>query len=203
LRETIASDPSYYVVAEALRALAAIEEGAAGGELLRALGRDSHLDVVRIAAMRALGSLAEKDKLSEAEHAALIDRLLEYSLRRFPVWTRGAAMGTLASIGSGNEKVFETISSALDDDLLNARMAAVRALGGLGDERAIELLERRRGLEAHRPFRDPIDTIDQAIRNIRSARSGSPVDDRLDQVEKSQQELERRIEELEKRGAEI
>jgi HEAT repeat protein len=54
---------------------------------------------------------------------------------------RSAAFQLLAETGKGNDRVFETLLSALREKSLQTRFNAIEALAKLGDQRAIPALE--------------------------------------------------------------
>ncbi len=201
LERAIENDPSYVVIASALRGLAKLEGKGAASVLLRAFERESNNDIVRTSAFSALAELGEEGKLDEEQTKTAIEKLVAMTSPTRPVWTRASALRALSRIGKGNEKVFEVVSGALDDQFLWARIAAVGALGALGDERALPLLRDRRKKEGPRPFRNPIDMIDAAIRRIEKADDDGEdaTEKELDRLRKRFEALEGRVEKLERR----
>jgi aminopeptidase N len=205
LRTAAEDDASYFAVAEALRGLAKLEGSDAVETLLRACDRASHGDVIRISALESLGLLAEKGKLSSAAAERIVERLLALSGKSHPVSVRGGAFLALARIGridrsaKSSQAAYERLVAALDDSYVYARMAAYRALGELGETRAVPLLKARAEKETHRPFRDPKDAVDEAIRRIESQQGEGGVQEEIGRIRRAQEEFERRLDRLEKR----
>ncbi|MBI4583980.1 MAG: DUF3458 domain-containing protein [Planctomycetes bacterium] len=197
-RSALEKDLSYFTASEALSALATLEGAKAMPDLLAALERESHNDVIRSTAMASLAELAEKEKLSEAEKKNALDKLIALSDRKLPVSTRAAAIRALGRMGKGAEAVFQVLSQAIDDPFISLRLAVFDALGSLGDPRGIAALQARRGKEGHRPFHDPIDSIDEAIRRIEGRDDKKVLHDELRRLREGQERLEKRFDELEK-----
>ena len=199
VHQAIENDPSYYVVSKAISLLTELKEEEVFDTLMGALDRESHRDVVRSAAMRALARLHDDDRLGKGKRKKAIKALTKFAARRYPVSTRTSALKALGSLGKGRDAVFRTVAKAVDDQFLYVRLAAFDALGDLGNKDGIEILEERRDEEGDRPFRNPVDAIDRAIRAIRSA--GDDDDGELDKevraLRKKQKKLEKRIRKLE------
>jgi aminopeptidase N len=197
VQRAIKDDPSYHVVSEALRILAELDGKDAYDTLMDALGRDSHLDLIRSAAMGALGELEKDGKLKKGKRKRAIKAITEFAARRYSVATRSAALKALGVLGKGKDDVFRTIAKAIDDRFLYIRLAVFEALGELGNKDGIEILEERRLKEGDRPFRNPVDEIDNAIRSIRSGGSDDAIEKEVGRLRKAQKKLESRIRKLE------
>lgn len=126
-------DPSYFVAAEALRALGRARERTAEPVLRRALREaESWNDTMRVGAVEGLAELGADGTL-----AALRART-RYG---FPHPSRMAAIRMLARLGRGDREALRTLLARTRDPNLRVQLAAIGALGQLGDERAIPRLE--------------------------------------------------------------
>jgi aminopeptidase N len=128
----IRTDQSYYAVAEAARALGLTADAGAYEVLVNALKQDSYQDVIRIGALEGLAALGNNRALEAG---------FKYAARVNPINVRVSAFQLIAGTGKGSDRAFEILSSALKDASLRIRIAAVQALGTLGDKRAISILE--------------------------------------------------------------
>ena len=138
-------DPSYYVEAELARALGrsgAARQPATRTLLLDALGRDSHMEVIRSA---ALDGLAE---LGAAESWPVVAEHLRYGA---PALSRPAAIRAAAELALRHPHLLQPVLEALarvaeqrDNPAASFRgkMAALRALVRLGDPDALPVLAR-------------------------------------------------------------
>jgi HEAT repeat protein len=96
---------------------------------------DSPDDVIRRAALRAMGSLGD-DKA--------VDTLLDWSEIGKPTGLRSAALGSLAQLDKKNENIEKRLEAMLDDPAFDIRAAAVSALAERDDSSAIPALEAMR-----------------------------------------------------------
>jgi aminopeptidase N len=126
------SDPSYFAVAEAARALGQTGSPKAYDVLTTALNLESWQGTIRTG---VLGGLAE------LKDARTLESALKYSTPGNPSNVRSAAFQLLAEIGKGNDRAFEALISVLKDKSLQSRFNAIEALAKLGDQRAIPALE--------------------------------------------------------------
>jgi aminopeptidase N len=127
-------DRSYFVAADALRALGRSREGAVRPVLTRALrGEPSWNDTVRVGAVEGLGELGVPGTL------ALLRARTRYG---FPHPSRMAAIRALAQAGRGDTPTLRTLLARTRDPYLRVRLAAIAALGRLGDDRAVPRLRR-------------------------------------------------------------
>ena len=127
------------VAAPALGMLGIVGSADDASFIVERLGSKSH--AIRSAAAAALGRLAGPSEAVDALAKAMRDG--SFSVRR----SACIALADLAESGSvsaGEKKrVFELLTSALEDDYGSIRIAAVRALGEIGGERSAKLLADR------------------------------------------------------------
>jgi aminopeptidase N len=127
-------DRSWFVAADALRALGRSREAAVRPILTRALrGEPSWNDTVRVGAVEGLGELGVPGTL------ALLRARTRYGL---PHPSRMAAIRALAQAGRGDTPTLRTLLARTRDPFLRVRLAAIAALGRLGDDRAVPRLRR-------------------------------------------------------------
>jgi aminopeptidase N len=155
LRKAVTNDEKTYVVAEALRSLGRIRAEGAFESLLAALERDSHREIIR---RKALSGLA---KLNDPRALPL---LMEWSRYGRAPKAREAAIELLASTGRGNEETFQHLLALLNDPYIWARRSALRALGDLGDSRALPSLQ---AYAANEPERRLQREAERAMERIR------------------------------------
>jgi aminopeptidase N len=127
------SDRAWTVRSSALGALAALKTPSALSVLEAAVSTDSPDDILRRAALRAMGTLGD-DKAVPA--------LLEWSAVGQPVETRTAAIGGLGSLDKKNKAIEDHLIGYLDEDNLDIRFPAVFALVQRGDPAAIAPIEK-------------------------------------------------------------
>ena len=128
----INTDPSYFAIAEAARALGQSGSPQAYEVLAKALTLESWQGTIRAGVLGGFAAL--KDPRA-------IEAGLKYATPANPSSLRSAAFQILAEAGKGNDRVLETFLSALKEKSNQARFAAVQALAKLGDQRAIPALE--------------------------------------------------------------
>ena len=135
LTEIAAHDAAYRVRAAALLGLGQRKPAGAMNTLEAASKTDSPDDVIRRAALRALGALGNDQA---------VPRLLDWSEQGKPVRLRAAAISSLGQIAKKDESVESRLIAQLDDPDFDVRFAAIFALGDRGDPAAIEPLENLR-----------------------------------------------------------
>ena len=152
LRRVVQNDPSYFVTAFAMRALAHAAREEAYDTLMRLLGRDSYQDVVRACVFDALAIAKDRRGIALA---------IDHTRYGAPPSVRVAATFALGSLGKEHaderEQVYKRLVELLDDKAFRARLAAVKALAILNDERAVAPLSAL-------AEREPIDVIRSAAR---------------------------------------
>lgn len=136
LRDAV-DDRSYFVGVAAIRALAHVGNDRAYDILNTALTRDSWQEVLRAAVFHGLGQAKEKRGL---------DLALKHSKYGEPVSVRVAAIAALGMLGKelnkdkADDRVVDYLIELLKDKSIRARVASVRALGKIGNPRALQPL---------------------------------------------------------------
>jgi aminopeptidase N len=125
-------DSAYRVRAAALLGLGQRKAEGAMTTLESAAKIDSPDDVIRRAALRAMGALGN-------DHAA--PQLLEWIEPGKPMRLRTAAIDSLGKLAKKDEAIESRLIALLNDSDFDLRLAAVYALGERGDSAAIEPLE--------------------------------------------------------------
>ncbi len=148
LQAVIAHDASYFVAVAAVRAFGHISAKAEGMQaydaMCSALANPSWQDVVRASVFYACKYAKEK---------RAVDLALSHSKYGEHVAVRVAAIGYLGAIGKelhkekADDKIVDRLLELLDDRAIRARVAAARALGKVGNERALPALRAARDRE--------------------------------------------------------
>ncbi len=197
LRRALETEESYYARAAAATALGAFESRRedVAPVLVAALEQNSFREVVRVAALKALGKLDPDRAFAPAQ------RFATYGA---PIDSRRQALSTLAEIGGKStrrrEEVRKILVSYLDDPSYTAREGVYSAIGALGDPAAIPAVERRGRLEP-----EPRQRLhaEKAVRDLRKKKSEAAgkdekaLRDRLEQLERESDVLKERVRVLE------
>jgi aminopeptidase N len=128
----INTDPSYFAIAEAARAIGQSGSPQAYEVLSKALALESWQGTIRAGVLGGIAALKDPRAIAVG---------LKYATPANPSSLRSVAFEILAEAGKGNDRVLETFLSALKEKSLQARFAAVQGLAKLGDQRAIPALE--------------------------------------------------------------
>jgi aminopeptidase N len=131
IRQKFESEASWLIEAEAIRALGRMGDPALLTTFKEQLKRDSWNDMIRIAALDAVGSL-------QAPESASI--LKEHSRYGHHPNARMTAIRRLGLLGKGRDDIQQHLIGLLDDAYLLVRLAVVRALAQIADERATDAL---------------------------------------------------------------
>ncbi|MFB6489782.1 MAG: M1 family aminopeptidase [Thermoproteus sp. AZ2] len=133
--DRVLHDPaeSYYVRAEAAKALGKSKWEFAEFSLRKALEYGGHLDVIKRGAIEGLAELGTDDALKA---------VLSYTDEAYPTWIRMTAVQSLSKFGPRRE-VLETLQRALRDENYRIRAAAVTAALDLMDPRLLPALQDR------------------------------------------------------------
>ena len=135
LTEIAGHDGAYRVRAAALLGLGQRKPEGAMNTLEAASTPDSPDDVIRRAALRAMGVLGNDQA---------VPRLLDWTEQGKPVRLRAAAIASLGQIAKKDGSVESRLIAQLDDPDFDVRFAAIFALGDRGDPAGIEPLENLR-----------------------------------------------------------
>jgi aminopeptidase N len=129
------SDQSLRVRANAARGLARLRSEQAEKVARELLGQASHADVLRIAAIDALGDIAPED---------VVQTLAPFTSSAFDNRTRDAALSALAQVGKtrDGDRAFGAIARQLETRSGRVRRAAGEALVRLGDQRGVQAFEK-------------------------------------------------------------
>ncbi len=129
-------DSAYRVRAAALTSYGQLKPSGGLSLLQEAAKTSSPDDVVRRAALRAMGYLGD--------HKA-VSTLLDWCAEGKPVGLRTAAIASLAQLDKKNADLEKRLIALLDDQAFDIRTAAVNALGQRDDPSAIPALQAMRG----------------------------------------------------------
>jgi aminopeptidase N len=131
LKRTIEEDKSYFVSAFAMRALAHSSGADAYDVLIGVLGRTSYQEVLRATVF---------DSLAIARDRRGVPLAIDHTAYGVPPSVRVAAVAALASLGKEyaeeRDSIYKRLVELVEDKAYRVRLAAVKALGVLGDERA-------------------------------------------------------------------
>jgi aminopeptidase N len=128
----INSDPSYFAIAEAAAALGQSGSPKAFDALSNALKLESWQSTTRAGVLAGFAAL---------EDARALETGLKYASPPNSPVLRTVAFQVVSAAGKGNDRAFDVLISALKEKSLQLRVAAIQALGRLGDARAIPQLE--------------------------------------------------------------
>ena len=169
----LAHDDSYFVEAEAARALARTRQEEAFELVSQALGRPSFNDICTVQALQGLAELKDERALPLAREWAGYGKASR---------AREAALVSLGKLGEGKREVVDFLTDFVDDPWLRARTSTVGALQELKDERAVPALSRR----------IPMELDGRVVRRCREAISAiQQGKDRGEDVRKLREELEK------------
>jgi aminopeptidase N len=155
IRQSYETESSWLVEAEAIRALGRQKDPALLTTLKEHVKRESWNDVIRNAALDAIGML----QVSEA-----VPLLKEYSRYGHSPSARMTAIRRLGALGKGREDIQDHLIKLLSDHYLLVRLAVVRALGQIADERAVEPLMKLTSGDLDGRLKR---TAEEAVRKIR------------------------------------
>jgi aminopeptidase N len=185
-------DPSYFVEAEAAKALGKTRQDGAYDTIIAALDRPSWNNIIQQRALDGLGELKDDRGLVVA---------LDWSSYGRPQSARAAAVGAIEKLGKDKDEAVDRLIDLLDDHWLAVRIRAARALAALKADRAVPALERMTARELDgRALR----AARVALRDIRKAggqdAATKKLQERLDTLEQENRELKERLERLETQG---
>jgi aminopeptidase N len=155
--KVINSDPSYFAIAEAARALGESGSPQAYDVLKKALTMDSWQGTIRAGVLGGLVALKDSRSLEIGFNYAQPGNALAL---------RAAALHLIAETGKGNSRAFEVLAAAAKEKSPQVRLSAIQALGRLGDPRAVAVLEEAaKSKDISGLFRQ---AINAAINNIKN-----------------------------------
>ena len=208
LQNIYKDDKAYSVRGAALQALATDKSPDAEPILEKALATSSPDDVLRKAALRAMGSLGE---------ISVVPSLLEWSSPGKPSALRGIAIGALGRVDLKNHDITTRLISYLNESSFDIRYACIFALGRRGDPTAIEpleallktgqfsigvphalegLIEQLKGKEAPQKGPSAGDQKDGEV-SAGGVNNNQPVLDRLDHLEQQLTDMNNRLRRIE------
>jgi aminopeptidase N len=161
-----ASDPSYNVEASATEALGAQDPTAAViGQLVANTKKIAYRDQVRSAAINALAALGAPEGIDPAMAAAAYGQ--SFRLRPTAIAALGKIGAALPDANDPRRKAIRLfLVKAMNDDLDRVSVAAIRALGDMGDAKAVPDLQKFADSSAMpnrlREARSAIDAINSA-----------------------------------------
>jgi aminopeptidase N len=132
LQNIFKDDKAYSVRSAALQSLALDKAPNAESILEKTLTISSPDDVLRSAALRAMGSLGDN---------SVVPALVEWSSPGKPSALRGVAIGSLGRVDLNNHDITARLISYLNEPSFDIRYASIFALGRRGDPTAVEPLE--------------------------------------------------------------
>jgi aminopeptidase N len=205
LIEISSKDPAYRVRAAALLALGQRKTPSAAGTLESAAHTDSPDDVIRRAALRAMGMLGDQ---------RAVTTLLEWTEQSKPIRLRSAAISSLGQLDKSNPTIESHLIAQLNDPDYDIRQATMVTLGERGDPAAIApleaLLQNGEGASVgNRAIQQQIERLKNPERQNRAgqrapaaeAPANSPADqqiaERLDRIEHTLAELNQRLAKIE------
>lgn len=211
LTEIANKDSAYRVRAAALAALGQRKAEGAFNTLDSAAKADSPDEVIRRAALRAMGTLGN-------DQAA--PRLLEWLEPGKPIRLRTAAIDSLGKIAKKDEAVESRLIAQLNDADFDIRLATIMALGERGDPAAIAPLESLRTSGDVPSLEGPVIEREIArIKNPREAQDGErpsaenganrptaanganqQIVERLDKIEQNLAEMNERLKKIEQQS---
>jgi aminopeptidase N len=204
LQAVFRDDKAYSVRAAALQSLAQLKAPGTAALLEKTLSIDSPQEVLRSAALRAMGSL---------DDSTLTPVLLEWSSPGKPSRLRGVAIRALGRLELNNHEITKRLISYLKESSFDIRFSTIHALGSRRDPSAIEPLQDlldsgQLTLAVPHEVEELIKVLkaaNQPKKNQASAATPSetpvtnlqPVLDRLDRLEHQMSEVNDRLEKIE------
>jgi aminopeptidase N len=186
LRQAIDTDPSYYAVAEAVKALAALDKAGSQQLLLKACEQPSHHEVILKAAV---------DGLNVSEHPRAVETLQALLAQPQTPERRVAIIGALAKLKPGDTETLQQLHQQLDNKRLNVRRSAIEAITQIADRSSIEVLEARRGKEELPRMQR---SLDEAVAKVRDKQqTTAAMQKEVERLRKQNQQLEERLKKLE------
>lgn len=186
LKKALDAKDSYYVPAEAARAIGKARTKASRGVLEGLLKVDSWNDTIRQGAIDGLAALNTE---------GVVARIVERTKYGHHQLSRLAAVRALGTVGKGRGEVVDQLLRLTEDKFLRVQITAIMQLGRLGDPRAVEPLRKlAEGDEIEGRIKR---AAEEALRQIREGLEAGPDAEAL---RKENEELKRRLAKLEGKG---
>ncbi|MBI2118794.1 MAG: HEAT repeat domain-containing protein [Elusimicrobia bacterium] len=133
LEETFEKDKSYFVISEAVRAIAKIRSLKVQKTVQKALSKESWNDVIRSSAIYSLSEKPTNESL---------EQIKKYSQYGYSLSSRISAVQALNKCAKEFPEIFSELISLTSDPNIRVKYAAISALGNLKNPRAIPVLEK-------------------------------------------------------------
>ncbi len=190
LRRIVANDPSYQSVAEALRALLKVDRDHCAADLLTALETPSHRDVILSAAC---------DCLIDLKHAEAAERIQTLLRETADPDRKVLLIAAVSRLRSDDPATVDLLKEQIDNRRPSVRRRAFDALADLGDPRAIDWLQERRGKEEQPGM---VRAVDGAIEKLRGKeRDLEKLRGEVESLRRKNEQLEERLKKLEAAAA--
>jgi len=186
LKRALEAKDSYYVPAEANRAIGKVRSRAALATLKQQLKVDSWNDTIRSGALDGLVALNLE---------GVVGTLMEYTRYGEHLLSRLAAVRGLGAVGKGRTEVLDHLLKLTGDKNFRVQYISIMQLGRLGDPRAVEPLQKL--MEAPAVEGRLKRAAEEAIREIREGLETGPD---VDAVKRENEQLKRKLEKLEGRS---
>ena len=194
----VSTDPSYHVAASAVTAASLRDDVFSVKAIDAAMKRDAWRDMIRRSAINAARRVKKENYL---------DTALKYTTYSSYWETRNAAARTVGVLAERLEEddtrrktARERLEALLEDNVIQVRSTAAGALGTLGDSEAIAALE---ALLARKDYQGVMTAAESAKRSIRTGKATQDIQgeviDRLDALEKENDQLRRDLEEIQEK----
>lgn len=196
-------DPSYAVEGSALAAYARQGQKDAVTVITPWLAKESHQDTLADAALAALGA---------TEDPAVLDTLLDWTKPDKPRTRRAAALRSLSQLAKSKlltdaqrQQIVKPLIAALESDDMFSRVAAIRALPDLGPlaSPALPVLDKMAQEESRSGMIRMVKAAADRIRGLSGTGSTTQAGelnrlrDEIKRLERSQEELRKRLEKFE------
>ena len=188
----LASNESYYVSSTAASSLGKTRQPEGFDVLVKALGRDSHMEVIRGGALNGLSEF-KGDLQKKARQIAT-----EWTEYGRPARARESAISALGKLGMDDRDTLDRLTDLLDDRWYRARLYAVHALTDLKEPDAIAPIQRLANKERDGRV---VRSAREAITAIRAGRKDetTKIRDDFSKLEDENRKLRERLDKMEQR----
>ena len=192
LKDRFQNDRSIRVIAAAARAMARVKCDNAYEILSPGLERDSYQNTIRTAVM---------DALVELKESRIYPGLVRFSQDPYPRDVQTTALRGLGRLAGDTkqheQEVLDHLVPLLQSESAHLRRAAVEGLQSLGMEDAIPHLQRTVQNDVDETLREAAKNAIAEIRKGRDSHQSAENAGRIDELEKKNKDLEKRLEEME------